>query len=89
MLPENKCLVVSPANFWHENPREFEKDDDILRTVLKYQSYEKGRSGLAEILLGMNVGETGLKYRTFSKRIGGYGSLSYAITIVLKQKDEK
>ena len=89
MLPENKCLIVSPANFWHEDVGEFEKDDDILRTVLKYQSYEKGRSGLAEILLGMNVGETGLKYRTFSKRVGGFGSLSYAITIVLTQRDDR
>ncbi|CAG7834620.1 unnamed protein product [Allacma fusca] len=86
MLPENKCLIVSPANFWQESQVKFESDENIVRTILNYQSYEQGRSGLAEILLGMNVRETGLKLHPFTRNSGSR-TLTYAITIALNNQD--
>jgi hypothetical protein len=84
MLPEGKCLIVSPANFWQENYAKFLEDPDIVGTVLNYQSHQKGKSGVAELLLGMNVKETGLKRYPFKAR---QRIVSYAVTIVFKRFD--
>ena len=59
-----------------------------IRRILNYQSHEKGRSGLAEILLGMNVRETGLKVYPFQRTAGSRG-LTYAVTIVLQRLDQE
>lgn len=86
VLPENSCLIVSPANFWQQDFSKFQSDSDILSTILNYQIHQKGRSGLAEILLGMNVRETGLKRNPFKAR---QRIVSYAITIALKTYNEE
>lgn len=85
VLPENGCLLVSPANFWQQDYSKFQADPDIVTTVLNYQIHQKGRSGLAEILLGMNVRETGLKRNPFKAR---QRIVTYAITIALRTYDE-
>lgn len=81
VLPENECLLVSPANFWQQDYSKFQSDPDIVNTILNYQIHQKGRSGLAEILLGMNVRETGLKRNPFKAR---QRVVTYAVTIVLR-----
>jgi len=86
MLPEFGCLIVSPANFWQQNYQKFREDPDILGTILNYQSHQKGRSGLAEILLGMGVRDTGLKRYPLKARPR---IVSYAITIVLQTFDPR
>jgi hypothetical protein len=86
MLPEFGCLIVSPANFWQQAYEKFREDPDILATILNYQSHQKGRSGLAEILLGMGVRDTGLKRNPLKARPR---IVSYSVTIVLQAYDSR
>lgn len=84
VLPEYNCLIVSPANFWQGNYAKYQDDPDILGTILDYRSHQKGKSGLAELLLGMNVKETGLKRYPFRSR---QRIVSYAVTIIFQRFD--
>jgi hypothetical protein len=85
MLPEYGCLILSPADFWKRYEK-FRDDPDVLATILNYQSHQKGRSGLAEILLGMSVRDTGLKKFPLKSRPR---IVSYAITFVLSTYDSR
>ncbi|ODM95859.1 Sterol regulatory element-binding protein cleavage-activating protein [Orchesella cincta] len=86
VLPENGCLLVSPANFWQRDYSKFQSDPDIVNTILNYQIHQKGRSGLAEILLGINVRDTGLKRHPFKAR---QRLVTYAVTIALRTYNEE
>jgi len=84
ILPEYNCLILSPASFWQGSVLKFQEDPDILSTILNYRSHQKGKSGLAELLLGMNVKETGLKRYPFRSR---QRIVSYAVTIIFQRFD--
>lgn len=33
LMPQYSCLVLSPANFWHQDVNEFSQDSTILTTI--------------------------------------------------------
>lgn len=36
VFPEYNCLILSPANFWQQNPQNFKKDTNLLSTIFHY-----------------------------------------------------
>lgn len=85
ILPEYSCLVLSPANFWKQDVQQFSQDNSILSTVFNYQSLQKGKTSLSEILFGMHLSETGIKRYPLRNR---QRIIQYAITLFLKDYDE-
>ncbi|KAL7307009.1 hypothetical protein TKK_0000758 [Trichogramma kaykai] len=84
VLPEYSCLILSPADFWHRSVEEFNQDTNIINTIFSYQTLQKGKTSTAELLLGMNVKETGFKRHPIRIR---QRVLQYSVTIFLKDYD--
>lgn len=79
-------MILSPADFWQQRVEKFRDDSNVLDTILNYRSTQKGRSGLAEILLGMDVRDTGFKRFPLKARPR---VVSYAVTFVLQTFDSR
>ncbi|XP_012288280.1 sterol regulatory element-binding protein cleavage-activating protein [Orussus abietinus] len=84
VLPEYNCLVLSPANLWQQSVEMFSKDTNLIGTIFSYQSLQKGKISLAEMMFGMNLKETGVKRYPVRVR---QRILQYAVTIFLKDYD--
>ncbi|XP_022907413.1 sterol regulatory element-binding protein cleavage-activating protein [Onthophagus taurus] len=85
VLPEYSCLVLSPANFWHQDVQSFVQDSNIINTIFNHQTLQKGKSSLADMLFGMHLSDTGIKRYPLRNR---RRILQYAITLFLKEYDE-
>lgn len=84
IFPEYNCLTLSPANFWQQNPYEFNKDSNLLNTIFHYHNFQKSKVSTAEILFGMPLKDTGLKRYPMRVR---QRTLQFAITLVLKENN--
>lgn len=86
ILPQYSCLVLSPANFWHQDVQEFAQDSSILNTVFNHQNLQKGKTSVAEMLFGMHLSDTGIKRYPLRSR---QRILQYAITIFMEEYDKR
>ncbi|XP_071451860.1 sterol regulatory element-binding protein cleavage-activating protein, partial [Hetaerina americana] len=84
VLPEYNCLMLSPANLWQQDKGTFQADPTLLSTIFNYQSIQKGKISLAELLFGMSMKDTGIKRYPLRTR---QRVVQYAITIILKDYD--
>ncbi|KAB0798454.1 hypothetical protein PPYR_09447 [Photinus pyralis] len=85
VLPQYSCLVLSPANLWHQDAQQFAQDSSILNTVFNHQNLQKGKTSVAEMLFGMHLSDTGIKRYPFRNR---QRILQYAITLFFKEYDQ-
>ncbi|KAK4879556.1 hypothetical protein RN001_007702 [Aquatica leii] len=85
VLPQYSCLVLSPANFWHQDVQQFAQDASILNTVFNHQNIQKGKTSVAEMLFGMHLSDTGIKRYPLRSR---QRILQYAVTLFFKEYDE-
>lgn len=84
VLPQYSCLVLSPANLWHQDGQQFAQDSSILSTVFNQQNFQKGKTSVAEMLFGMHLPDTGIKRYPFRNR---QRVLQYAVTLFLERYD--
>ncbi|KAG8228658.1 hypothetical protein J437_LFUL008309 [Ladona fulva] len=84
VLPEYNCLLLSPANLWQQDKGTFQADPTLLSTIFNYQSIQKGKISLAELLFGMNMKDTGIKRYPLRTR---QRTVQYAVTLILKVYD--
>ncbi|KAJ8926743.1 hypothetical protein NQ314_020860 [Rhamnusium bicolor] len=86
VLPQYSCLVLSPANFWHQDVQQFSQDSSILTTIFNHHSFQKGTTSVAEMLFGMHIFDTGIKRYPIRNR---QRIIQYAITLFFKEYDEE
>ncbi|KAF6198482.1 hypothetical protein GE061_008230 [Apolygus lucorum] len=77
-LPQYNCLVVSPANFWRQDPSQFFTDINLVSTVYSQMGVQVGKSNLPELLFGMQLKDAGFKRYPLRNR---QRVLQYAVTI--------
>ncbi|CAB0019476.1 unnamed protein product [Nesidiocoris tenuis] len=77
-LPQYNCLVVSPANFWRQDPSQFFTDVNLVSTVYNQLGTQVGKSNLPELLFGMHLTDAGFKRYPLRNR---QRVLHYAVTI--------
>lgn len=82
IFPEYNCLTLSPANFWQQNPHEFNKDTNLLNTIFHYHNFQKSKVSTAEMLFGMPLKDTGLKRYPMRVRPR---TLQFALTLILNE----
>ncbi|KAL3283167.1 hypothetical protein HHI36_006319 [Cryptolaemus montrouzieri] len=85
ILPQYSCLVLSPANLWQQDVEQFIKDDSLLTTIFKHQNFQRGKTSVTEMLLGMRMMDTGIKRYPFRNR---QRIIQYAVTLFFKEYDE-
>ncbi|KAL1116560.1 hypothetical protein AAG570_005032, partial [Ranatra chinensis] len=85
-LPQYNCLVVSPANFWRQDPHQFFTDTNLIATVYKYHSIQVGKVTLAELLFGIGLKEAGMKRYPLRNR---QRVIQFAVTILLTKYDKE
>ncbi|XP_026284817.1 sterol regulatory element-binding protein cleavage-activating protein isoform X1 [Frankliniella occidentalis] len=85
ILPEYNCLVLSPANLWHQSYQEFQEDSSLLGTIFNYVNLQRSKISLAEISFGLNLKDTGIKRYPMRTR---QRTLQYAITLLLQENDK-
>ncbi|XP_034230725.1 sterol regulatory element-binding protein cleavage-activating protein isoform X1 [Thrips palmi] len=85
ILPEYSCLVLSPANLWHQDFQEFQQDASLLSTIFNYVSLQRSKISLAEISFGLRMKDTGVKRYPLRTR---QRTLQYAVTLMLEENDE-
>lgn len=85
ILPEYSCLVLSPANLWHQNLQEFQQDSSLLSTIFNYVNLQRSKISLAEISFGLRLKDTGIKRYPLRTR---QRTLQYAITLMLQEHDK-
>ena len=82
MFPENSCLLVSPASYWTDDKRFYASDQNIQRTIDQFESKTiKAPPSIKELLFGLSLKHSQLKFKK--------SSVSFAITLVLKQYNSK
>ncbi|XP_044750724.1 sterol regulatory element-binding protein cleavage-activating protein isoform X2 [Coccinella septempunctata] len=85
ILPQYSCLVLSPANIWHQDVEQFAKDDSLLSTIFRHQNFQRGKTSIAEIAFGMHMVDTGIKRYPFRNR---QRIIQFAVTLFLKEYDK-
>ncbi|XP_045470595.1 sterol regulatory element-binding protein cleavage-activating protein isoform X1 [Harmonia axyridis] len=85
ILPQYSCLVLSPANIWHQDVEQFAKDDSLLSTIFRHQNFQRGKTSIAEMTFGMHMVDTGIKRYPFRNR---QRVIQFAVTIFLKEYDK-
>ncbi|XP_060518686.1 sterol regulatory element-binding protein cleavage-activating protein isoform X2 [Cylas formicarius] len=85
-MPQYNCLVLSPANFWHQDIQEFHEDNSILTTIFSQHKFQKGKVSLAEMLFGMRLRQTGIKRYPLRNR---QRIIQYAVTLFFKHFDKE
>ncbi|XP_018321983.1 sterol regulatory element-binding protein cleavage-activating protein [Agrilus planipennis] len=85
VFPEYGCLILSPANLWHQDVQQFMQDSSILSTIFNHQDLQKGKISHAELLFGMHMSDTGIKRYPLRNR---QRVLQYAITLFLRDYNE-
>ncbi|CAG0884691.1 unnamed protein product, partial [Cyprideis torosa] len=98
MFPKFNCLIVSPANIWGNSVEDFLRDEDLLKTVQKYQvslirsmeeepqGTREGRSSISDLLFGVPFSETGFEGQPTRNR---QRTLVFAITLLLQTYDDE
>lgn len=84
ILPEYNCLVLSPANLWHQDFQEFQQDSSLLSTIFNYVNLQRSKISLAEISFGLSLKDTGIKRYPLRTR---QRTLQYAVTLILQKND--
>ncbi|GFN75373.1 sterol regulatory element-binding protein cleavage-activating protein [Plakobranchus ocellatus] len=87
LLPEYSCFIVSPANFWSQDVRRFNKDADITLTLYKkYGPVVESPPTTKDLFFGIPWSETGISryYIRNRQRV-----ISFAVTIVMKKYDAR
>lgn len=86
ILPQYSCLVLSPANFWHQDVQQYHSDTNLVSTIFNYQNLQKGKISLAELLFGLNMKDTGIKRYPLRRR---QRIIQFAVTVVLRQYNKE
>lgn len=86
LFPEYNCLLLSPANFWHQNQAQFNKDPTLLNTIFQQHNFQKTKISVAEMLLGMKIRDSGIKRYPLRSRTR---VIQFAVTLVLKENNER
>ncbi|KAJ8958883.1 hypothetical protein NQ318_019651 [Aromia moschata] len=86
VLPQYSCLVLSPANLWHQDVQQFAQDSSILTTIFNHHSFQKSKTSVAEMLFGMHLFDTGIKRYPIRNR---QRVIQYAVTLFFKEYDEE
>ncbi|KAF6021782.1 SCAP [Bugula neritina] len=81
-LPQFDCLILSPANLWHNQKEVFESDKEILQTVQSsaQNSYEASPR-MRDLLFGVPWRESGMSKFFVRNR---ERTVQYSITIIYK-----
>uniref|UniRef100_A0A8C4QPI0 SREBF chaperone n=1 Tax=Eptatretus burgeri TaxID=7764 RepID=A0A8C4QPI0_EPTBU len=86
-LPEHSCLIVSPANFWQNDPGRFRSDPDIVHTMNQHQTRPfQFSTSLKDLLFGVppKYGGVSQYYIRERKHV-----VVFAISIILQAHDSK
>lgn len=86
LFPEYNCLLLSPANFWHQNPAQFNKDPALLNTIFQQHNFQKTKISTAEMLLGVKIRDSGIKRYPLRARPR---VIQFAVTLVLAENNER
>lgn len=86
LFPEYNCLLLSPANFWQQNPSQFNKDPTVLNTIFQYHNFQRTKISIAEMLLGMKIKDSGIKRYPLRSRTR---VVQFAVTLMLKENNEQ
>lgn len=86
LFPEYNCLLLSPANFWHQNQAQFNKDPALLNTIFQQHNFQKTKISVAEMLLGMKIRDSGIKRYPLRSRTR---VIQFAVTLVLTENNER
>uniref|UniRef100_A0A1B6CPD3 Sterol regulatory element-binding protein cleavage-activating protein n=1 Tax=Clastoptera arizonana TaxID=38151 RepID=A0A1B6CPD3_9HEMI len=86
ILPEYNCLLLSPANLWQQDEHRYNNDANLISTIYNYQSLQKGKISLAELLFGINLKDSGIKRYPVRKR---QRIIQFAVTVVLEKIDKE
>ncbi|XP_053324030.1 sterol regulatory element-binding protein cleavage-activating protein [Spea bombifrons] len=79
-LPEHGCLLLSPANFWQNDPELFNNDADLIRTIQQHEPKTLQTSAtLKDLLFGVPGKQSGVNLNN-RKRV-----VSYTITIAFRR----
>ena len=82
MFPENDCLLISPASYWRNNPKEFKADHEIKKTLNQYESKTlKTPPSVKELMFGLTSKHINLKLKK--------SVITFTITLVLKKYNAK
>lgn len=84
VMPQYSCLVLSPANFWHQDIQQFSSDSSILTTIFNHHKFHKGKISVAEMLFGMTLRDTGIKRYPFRNR---QRIIQFAVSMFFKEYD--
>ncbi|KAK3733745.1 hypothetical protein RRG08_026859 [Elysia crispata] len=87
LLPEYSCLIVSPANFWGQDVKRFNKDPDITLTVYKkHGPVVESPPTTKDLFFGVPWSESGVSryYIRNRQRV-----ISFAVTIIMKNYDAR
>lgn len=83
-LPQYNCLLVSPANFWGQDPMQFYNDVSLAATVYAQYGTQLGKAPLSELLFGMGLREAGMKRYPLRNR---QRVLQFAVTFAMTKLD--
>ncbi|CAG9769082.1 unnamed protein product [Ceutorhynchus assimilis] len=86
VMPQYSCLVLSPANFWHQDFNQFSQDSSILTTIFNQHKYQKGKVSVSEMLFGMPLRDTGIKRYPLRHR---QRIIQFAVTLFFKDYDRE
>lgn len=86
LFPEYNCLLLSPANFWHQNAAQFNKDAALLNTIFQHHNFQKTKISVAEMLLGMKIRDSGIKRYPLRARSR---VIQFAVTLMLTENNER
>ncbi|CAG9814063.1 unnamed protein product [Phaedon cochleariae] len=86
ILPQYSCLVLSPANFWHQDVQQFADDESLLTTIFSHHSFQKGKTSTSDMLFGMHLFDTGIKRYPIRNR---QRIIQYAVTLFFKEYDHR
>ncbi|XP_050301883.1 sterol regulatory element-binding protein cleavage-activating protein [Anthonomus grandis grandis] len=85
VMPQYSCLVLSPANLWHQDINLFSQDSAILTTIYNQHKYQKGKISVAEMLFGLPLRESGFKRYPLRHR---QRVIQFAVTLFFKEYDK-
>lgn len=83
-LPQYNCLLISPANFWDQDPMKFYTDASLAATVYEQYHTQVGKVSLAELLFGIGLRETGMKRYPLRNR---QRVIQFAVTFLMTRLD--
>ncbi|XP_062978298.1 sterol regulatory element-binding protein cleavage-activating protein [Elgaria multicarinata webbii] len=84
LLPEHGCLLLSPGNFWQNDPERFSADPDIIKTIHQHEPKTLQTSATPkDLLFGVPGKYSGVSLYN-RKRV-----VTYSITLGLQRYDSR